>query len=65
MPIVHVHVWEGLDDVEVEKVISGMTQVCVDLGAPPEAVQVLVHITPKTHWGKGGVPASKKSSDQA
>jgi 4-oxalocrotonate tautomerase len=28
-----------------------------------EAVEVIVHEIPKTHWGIGGVPASEKFKD--
>ena len=63
MPIIHAHFYDFVaDEVRVKKIIEGITQVCVDVGASPESVQVLVHGTPMTHWGKGGHPASAKSS---
>ena len=60
MPIVHVHIWEGYGEETAETLIKGITRVFEDLGSPAENVTVLVHETPKTHWGKGGKPSSKK-----
>jgi 4-oxalocrotonate tautomerase len=60
MPIVHAHVWEGFGAEKAEKVIRGVTKVFADLGVPSQAVDVVVHETPKSHWGIGGEPASGK-----
>jgi len=59
MPSVDVKMWAGLSKEAAEKIIIGITQVFVDLGIPAQAVEVIVHEIPKTHWGIGGVPASK------
>ncbi len=63
MPIVHVNVWEGFGKEKTKIVIKNITKVFVDLGIPSEAVEVIVHEIPKTHWGIGGVPASEKFKD--
>jgi len=63
MPVVHVNVWEGFGKEKTKIVIKNITKVFVDLGIPSEAVEVLVHEIPKTHWGIGGVPASEKFKD--
>jgi 4-oxalocrotonate tautomerase len=63
MPIVHVNVWEGFGQEKAKTVIKNITKVFVDLGIPSEAVEVIVHEIPKTHWGIGGVPASEKFKD--
>ena len=60
MPLVHVNVWEGFGPEKAKTVIKGVTGVFVDLGIPSEAVEVIVHEVPKTHWGLGGMPASEK-----
>jgi 4-oxalocrotonate tautomerase len=60
MPVVHVNVWEGFGKEKTKIVIKNITKVFVDLGIPSEAVEVIVHEIPKTHWGIGGVPASEK-----
>jgi 4-oxalocrotonate tautomerase len=63
MPVVHVNVWEGFEKEKIKIVIKNITKVFVDLGIPAEAVEVIVHEIPKTHWGIGGVPASEKFKD--
>ena len=63
MPIVHVNVWKGFGEEKTKKVIQGITKVFVDLDIPDNAVEVIVHEIPKTHWGIGGVPASIKFKD--
>ena len=60
MPIVHVHVWKGFGEEKAKTVIQSITKVFVDLGIPEQAVEVLVHETPRSHWGIGGEPASEK-----
>lgn len=63
MPIVHVTVWEGFGEEKTKTVIKGITKLFVDLGIPEQAVEVLVHELPKSHWGIGGKPASEKFRD--
>jgi len=63
MPVVHVNVWEGFGKEKTKIVIKNITKVFVNLDIPPEAVEVIVHEIPKTHWGIGGVPASEKFKD--
>ena len=60
MPIVHVNVWEGFGPDKARTVIEGITQVFEDLEIPRQAVEVVSHEIPKTHWGLGGEPASEK-----
>ncbi len=64
MPIVDVKMWKGVSEDAVEKIISGMTKVLVDLGIPERAIEVIVHEIPKTHWGIGGKPASDVMADE-
>ena len=63
MPIVHVNVWKGFAKEKTKTVIQNITKVFVDLGIPAQAVEVIVHEIPKSHWGIGGVPASEKFKD--
>lgn len=60
MPVVHVNVWKGFEQEKVEYLIENLTKVFVDIDIPAQAVEVLVHEVPQTHWGIGGVPASEK-----
>ena len=63
MPSVDVKMWTGLSEEAAEKIITGITKVFVELGIPAQAVEVIVHEIPKSHWGIGGVPASKARPD--
>jgi len=60
MPIVHANVWEGFGEEKAKRVIQNITKVFADLGVPAQAVDVIVHEIPKSHWGIGGEPASEK-----
>ncbi len=64
MPIVHVNVWKGFGEERVKKLIQNITKVFVDLNVPQQAVEVIVHEIPRTHWGIGGEPASEKFKNQ-
>ena len=59
MPIVHVHLWKGFSEDNINKIIAGMTNVLVDIGIPQHAIEVIIHEIPKTHWGIEGKPASE------
>jgi 4-oxalocrotonate tautomerase len=63
MPVVHVNVWKGFGEDRVKKLIQKITQVFVEVGVPQQAVEIIVHEIPKTHWGIGGEPASEKFKD--
>jgi 4-oxalocrotonate tautomerase len=60
MPIVNAYVWQGWGKDNAKTLIGGITQVFVDMGVPPYAVEVLVHEVEKTHWGIQGGPASER-----
>lgn len=60
LPIVHIQLLEGRPPEKVEEVIQHVTEtVSATLDAPKENVRVLVTEIPKSHWGIGGIPASK------
>ena len=63
MPVVHVNIWKGFGDEKIKAAMKGITKTFVDLGVPDQAVVVVVHEIPKTHWGKGGIPASEWSKE--
>ncbi len=64
MPIVHVNVWKGFGEERVKTLIENITKVFIDLNVPQQAVEVIVHEIPRTHWGIGGEPASEKFKNQ-
>jgi 4-oxalocrotonate tautomerase len=63
MPSVQVNVWEGWGEKNAETVIHGVTRVFTDMGIPAQAVEVIIHEIPKTHWGVQGEPASVVMKD--
>jgi 4-oxalocrotonate tautomerase len=63
MPVVHVNVWKGFGEEKTRTVIKEITEVFVDLDIPAQAVEVIVHEIPKSHWGIGGEPTSEKFKD--
>jgi 4-oxalocrotonate tautomerase len=63
MPVIHVNMWKGVSEEIVKQIISGITNVFVDMGIPARAVEVLVHEVPKTHWGIEGNPATEAIPD--
>lgn len=63
IPIVHVNMWKGISTEAVQKIIEGITKVFVDMGIPSQAVEVIVHEIPKSHWGIDGKPATKSRPD--
>jgi 4-oxalocrotonate tautomerase len=60
MPIVHVYVWKGFGEEKAKTLMDKITNVFVDMEIPKQAVEVLIHELPKSHWGIGGEPASEK-----
>jgi len=63
MPVVHVNVWKGFPEDKIKVLIENMTQIFVDLEVPAEAVEIIVHEIPKTHWGIGEKRCSEKFRD--
>jgi 4-oxalocrotonate tautomerase len=63
MPVVHVNAWEGFGAEKANTVIKGITTVFTDMGIPAQAVEVIIHEIPKSHWGIQGEPASEKFKD--
>jgi len=59
MPVVDVKVWKGISEDIIKKIISGITDVFVDLGIPKQAVEVIIQEIPKEHWGIDGKPATE------
>jgi 4-oxalocrotonate tautomerase len=58
MPFVQVHLLEGRTEEQKRAVIDKVTQALVEaVGAPKEAVRVLITEVPKANWGIGGTSA--------
>jgi 4-oxalocrotonate tautomerase len=63
MPVVHVNMWKGISEESVKQIIKGITEVFINMGIPPQAVEVIVHEIPKSHWGIEGKPATESRPD--
>jgi 4-oxalocrotonate tautomerase len=63
MPIVHAYMWEGFGAEKSKTLIEGVTRVFEGLGVPKDAVYVVIHEDPKSHWGVGGQACSEKFRD--
>ena len=63
MPIVHVNMWKGISEDKAKQIISGITKVFVDMDIPAQAVEVIIHEVPKSHWGIEGKPATESRPD--
>jgi len=59
VPIVHVNMWKGISEDVAKKLIAGITNVFTDIGIPIQAVEVVIHEIPKSHWGIDGKPATE------
>ncbi|MHA1125762.1 MAG: tautomerase family protein [Candidatus Heimdallarchaeota archaeon] len=64
MPIVHVHIWEGFSEEKIKEVIGGITKVFVDMDIPSRAVHIVIHESPKAHWGVDGKPATESLKEE-
>lgn len=57
MPLIEIKMWDGKDQKTVNKIIALQTEaMCEAIGCPPEAVRIIVHQIPKSHWGIAGKP---------
>ncbi|ADZ09760.1 4-oxalocrotonate tautomerase [Methanobacterium lacus] len=63
VPVLNVNVWKGFEQAKIDYLIENLTKVFVDVGISAEAVEVIIHEVPQSHWGLGGVPCTKKFKD--
>ena len=61
MPVVIVEMWEGRTIEQKKQLVEGITDSFVKIGAPAEAVHVIIKDNPKHNWATGGKLASEKS----
>lgn len=60
MPFAQIYLIEGRSDEQKRAVIEKVTAALVEaVGAPVEAVRVLITEVPKTQWGIGGKSAKE------
>lgn len=63
LPLTHVYLWKGFPEAKVKEIISGITEVFTKMGIPSQAVEVIIHEIPKSHWGIEGKPATESRKD--
>lgn len=63
MPVLHVNVWKGFEQEQINYLIENLTKVFVDIGVPAQAVEIIIHEIPQSQWGIGGTPASEIFKD--
>ena len=59
MPVVTVEWWEGRTLVKKKQLVEGITSVMVEIGIPPEAVQIIIKDNSRDNWATGGKLASE------
>jgi 4-oxalocrotonate tautomerase len=65
MPLIEVTLVEGRTPEQLRALITGMTSAACDaVGAPREAVRVVVREVPPTHWAAGDVTIAERRADQ-
>ncbi|OPY23308.1 MAG: 4-oxalocrotonate tautomerase [Methanobacterium sp. PtaU1.Bin097] len=61
--IVHVKCLESFEEEKIDYIIKNITKVFTDLGVPAQAVEILVHEVPMTHWRTKGLSCAEKFKD--
>lgn len=64
IPLVQVNMWKGIEEEKIKRIIERIPDIFVEMDIPREAVEVIVHEIPKTHWGIGGDQHSEKFKDR-
>lgn len=64
MPVVHVNIWKGFEQEKIDYLIKNITKVFTELDIPAQAVEILIHEVPISHWGFGGLTHVEKFKDQ-
>lgn len=59
MPFVIVEMWEGRTVEQKRKLVRAITDAMIDhADCKPDHLHVVIHDTPKSSWGRGGVLGS-------
>ena len=58
MPIVQIELWEGRTDEQKAKLIDAVSDAFGVLNIKKEHVIVVIHETPRSNWGLGGLHKS-------
>ena len=61
MSVVIVEMWEGRTIEQKKQLVEGITSAIVNMGIPPQAVNIIIKDNPKHNWATGGKLASEES----
>ena len=61
MPVVIVEMWEGRTIEQKKQLVEGITSAIVNMGIPPQAVNIIIKDNPKHNWATGGKLASEEA----
>lgn len=62
MPLIQVTLVEGRTPEQLRSLISKLTAAVVDsIGAPKEAIRVVLNEVPSTHWAAGDVTIAERN----
>lgn len=65
MPLVQVTLVEGRSPEQLRALIGKLTAAVTDaVGAPKEAIRVVLYEVPKTHWAAGDVTIAERDKDK-
>ncbi len=64
MPIVTVELLEGRSIEQKRKLVEGITEALVNIGASREAVRIIIRDIPKYNFARAGVLASEQTQDK-
>jgi 4-oxalocrotonate tautomerase len=63
MPMIHINVFKGFEQEKIDYLIKNIPKVFEEVDVPAEAVDIIIHEIPKSHWGVGGESCSVKFKD--
>ena len=61
MSVVIVEMWEGRTIEQKRQLAEGITSALVNMGIPPQAVNIIIKDNPKHNWATGGKLASEEA----
>ena len=59
MPVVQIELWEGRTDKQKAKLIDAISEAFSVVDVQKDHVIVIIHETPRSNWGLGGLHKTK------
>jgi 4-oxalocrotonate tautomerase len=60
MPVVQIELWEGRSDEQKAQLIDAISDAFTVIDVQKDHVIVVIHETPRSNWGLGGLHKPKK-----